>query len=264
MMMKDRTVVILAWILLNTASAVAQNSSNPVLAGVWSSTVTSFNHSAWDIFDLFGCNCTPETYDYLRGLLQDPANDHLSAAELQDMVVTFNRQAINDLLTDEGRRYEDVYDHADDPSILCEPFGVFRTILHNDPIHIEQTIDRIVITTEDLASDRTIYMNTREHPEVPPTSLGHSIGWYEDSTLVIETVGVSANIADDNLGIHNSSQGTSIERYTLSPDGRKLHLLFTLTDPVRYSAPLTLERMRIFTPEVSIENAPCESISGQF
>ena len=51
MMMKDRTVVILAWILLNTASAVAQNSSNPVLAGVWSSTVTSFNHSAWDIFD---------------------------------------------------------------------------------------------------------------------------------------------------------------------------------------------------------------------
>ena len=200
----------------------------------------------------------------MRELLQDPASDHLSAAELQRLIRTFNRAAITDLLTDAGRRYEASYDHADDPSILCEPFGVFRTILHNDPIHIDQMADRLVITTEDLASDRTIFMNTREHPQGPPTSLGHSVGWYEGSTLVIETVGVRANVAEDNLGIHNSDQATSIERYTLSPDGRKLHLEFTLTDPERYSGPLTLERMRIFTPEESMEDAPCESISGQF
>jgi hypothetical protein len=263
-MMQARTAVVMVWILLSTPPVVAQESSNPVLAGVWSATVTSFSHPAWDIVDLFGCNCTPEAYDYLRGLLQDPANDHLSADEVQRMVASFNRQAINDLLTEAGRRYEGAYDHADDPSIFCEPFGVFRTILHNDPIHFDQTTERLVITTEDLASDRTVYMNTREHPDGPPTSLGHSVGWYEGVTLVIETVGVSANVADDNLGIHNSSLATSIERYTLSPDGRKLHLVFTLTDPGSYSGPLTLERMRIFTPEVSMEDAPCESISGQF
>lgn len=262
--MRVKTVVLAVWLFAFAPWGATQEASVPDVAGIWSATVTSFEHPAWDIVDLFGCNCTSESYDYLRSLLQDSSNDHLSADEIQRMVGAFNREAINDLLTEEGSRYEAAYDHADDPSILCEPFGVFRTILHNDPIHFDPIAERLMITTEDLASNRTIHMNTREHPEGPPTSLGHSVGWYEGSTLLIETVGVSANVADDNLGIHNSDNASSIERYTLSDDGRKLLLQFTLIDPIRYREPLILERMRIFTPEVTMEEAPCESISGQF
>jgi hypothetical protein len=136
--------------------------------------------------------------------------------------------------------------------------------LHSDPVRIEQTEDRIVIRTEDMASDRVIYMDGRGHPEDGPLdALGHSIGWYEDSTLVVDTANVAANVAEDNLNIHNTDHASSIERYTLSEDGTRLHMQFTLIDPVMYREPLVLERTRLFTPDVGLLDAPCESISGQ-
>lgn len=256
------TATAIGCIVLSVRIVGAQESS-PDLSGVWSTTVTTFGDPAWSVEDLFACNCTSATYEYINRLLHDPTNDHLSAEELQRVVRAYNMQMISSLQTEAGREHDAAYDHADDPAIQCEPFGAFRTILHNDPIEFEHYSDNIVIRTEDMASDRTIYVDGRGHPVAEPTSLGHSIGWFEGSTLVVETVGVSANVADDNLPIHNSDQATSVERYTISEDGSRLHMTFTLTDPVRFREPLTLERTRIFTPQVPLEDAPCESISGQ-
>ncbi len=236
----------------------------PALTGMWSTTVTAIEHPDWTIEDLFACNCTPETYEYLHELLL-PENDHLSAEEIQQALRAHNQAAIQDLFTDVAREYLSTYDHADDPSIQCEYFGAFRTILHNDPVRIEQNEERIVIRTEDMASDRIIYMDGRSHPEDGLLSpLGHSIGWYEGSTLVVDTVDVAANVAEDGLNIHNADGASSIERYTLSEDGRRLHMQFILTDPVMFREPLVLERTRILTPDVNLLDAPCESISGQF
>jgi len=247
---------------LSVGLAEAQDAP-PALTGMWSTTVTAVAHPDWTIEDLFACNCTPETYEYLHELLL-PENNHLSAGEIQQALRDHNRAAIQDLFTEAAREYLSVYDHADDPSIQCEYFGVFRTVLHNDPMLIEQNEERIVIRTEDMASDRIIYMDGRSHPEDGPLSpLGHSIGWYEGSTLVVDTVNVGANVAEDGLNIHNADHASSIERYTLSEDGRRLHMQFTLTDPVMFREPLVLERTRLFTPDVDLLDAPCESISGE-
>jgi hypothetical protein len=136
--------------------------------------------------------------------------------------------------------------------------------LHNDPILIEQSDDRIVIKGEDMTSDRVIYMDGRGHPEDgKPTPLGHSIGWYEGSTLVVETVNVAANLAEDNLAIHNADNASSVERYTLSEDGRRLRTQLTLIDPVMFKTLPVLENIRLLTPEETLQDAPCEAISGQ-
>jgi hypothetical protein len=37
-----------------------------------------------------------------------------------------------------------------------------------------------------------------------------------------------------------------------------------LIDPAMFREPLVLERTRLFTPEVDLLDASCESISGQF
>ena len=75
--------------------------------------------------------------------------------------------------------------------------------MHNDPILIEQYEDRVAIMPEDTASDRTIHMDGRDHPASgPKTAMGHSIGRHEGRTLVVETVGVTASIAEDNLAAH--------------------------------------------------------------
>lgn len=243
--------------------AVAQDEQRPDLDGIWNGTVTSTEHPLWTVPELFQCNCTPEAYDYLNELLSSPAYDHMSAENIIDEVARFNSEQISALFTEEARAYAEAFDHADDPAIRCEYFGAFRTIMHNDPILIEQTDERIVIYPEDMASDRTIYMDGRPHPDNVLSPLGHSIGWYEGNTLVIETVGVSAAMADDNLSIHNTDGARSIERYTISDDGTHLAMEFTIFDPNTFTEPLTLKRTRIFTPEVSLEDAPCESISGQ-
>ncbi len=248
--------------LLDTRILTAQESP-PAIGGMWSTTVTAIEHPDWTVEDLFACNCTSETYDYLRELLL-PENDHMSALEIEEAIRDYNRLAIRDLFTQEQIDYLAIYDHADDPSIQCEYFGVFRTILHNDPILIEQNQDQIIIRPEDLAADRVVYMDGRGHPENGPlTAIGHSIGWYEGSTLVIDTANISASIAEDALNIHNADNARTIERYKLSEDGKRQHGQFTLIDPVMFQEPLVLERTRIFTPEVNLIDAPCESISGE-
>ncbi len=255
--------VVAVMLAFHCLPSVSQEQARPDLNGIWNGTVTSTQHPLWTVEELFQCNCTPEAYEYLNELLYNPAYDHMSAEDIIDEVARFNSEQIASLFTDEARAYAEAFDHANDPAIQCEYFGAFRTIMHNDPILIEQTDDRITIYPEDMASDRVIYMDERPHPDDILSPLGHSIGWYEGNTLVIETVGVSAAIADDNLSIHNTDGARSIERYTISDDGTHLVMDFTIFDPNTFIEPLTLRRTRIFTPDWTIEDAPCESISGQ-
>jgi hypothetical protein len=137
--------------------------------------------------------------------------------------------------------------------------------LHSDPILFEIHADHIIIKGEDLTVDRTVYMDGRPHPENGRKSpVGHSIGWYEDGALVVETVDVAAGLVDDQLAMHNSDQARSIERYTVSPDGRGLNVEFTLEDPVMLKEPLTIRRLRVLTPDTALDRRPCDTIAGQF
>ena len=238
----------------------------PDLTGVWSTnSMDTLENPAWDIEGLFSCRCAAETYEYLQSLLFDPSNDQLSAKEILDALEVHTSETIADRLTDTGREVGSAFDLGDDPAIQCERFGVFRTVLHSDPIEFEVHDDRILLRGEDLTVDRIVYMDGRGHPVgAPKSAAGHSIGWYEGRTLVVETVDVEAGLADDQLAIHNSDQARSIERYTASLDGSRLDVAFTMYDPVMLREPLTIERPRVFTPDLQLEHAPCEAISGQF
>ena len=253
--------------LFHVALSHAQDSPPVNLSGVWSNnSLDTLENPAWNIEGQFSCRCTTETYEYLRSLLYDPSNDYLSAEEIIETLAAHTRQIIADRLTATGREVGSAFDLADDPAIQCERFGVFRTILHSDPIEFEVYDDRIIILGEDLTVDRTIYMDGRGHPDGGQKSAaGHSIGWYEGRTLVVETVDVTPNLADDQLAVHNSDQARSIERYTVSSeDERRLEVKFTLYDPVMLREPLTIERPRVLTPDVELDRSPCEVISGQF
>ena len=260
-----RSAIALA-LLLASASAYVQEAPPVDLTGVWSpNSLDTLQNPAWDLIGLLSCRCAAESYDYLQELLDDPENDHLSGQDLIRMFEEHTQQVVHDRLSDLGRETAANYDLADDPAIQCERFGAFRTILHSDPIEFEMHDDRIEVRGEDLSVDRTVYMDGRGHPEdMPKTTVGHAIGWWEGETLVIETVGVTANLMDDGLAIHNSDQARGVERYTLGPDGRTLDMTFTMHDPVMLNASLTIRRPRVLTPDVELDRAPCESISGQF
>jgi hypothetical protein len=248
-----------------TGGAPAQDADTPDFSGVWSTnSVDTLENPWWDIVGAFSCRCAAESYDVLDQLLNDPANDGMNAEQIVDTLAAHTREVIAARLTDHGRMVGERFDLADDPAIQCERFNAFRTVLHSDPITFEKLGDRIIIRGEDLTVDRTVWMDGRAHPDTIDGPAGHSIGWYEGDTLVVETVNVPPGLVDDQLAIHSSDQARSIERYRITHDGHQLYADFTLYDPVMLEAPLTIVRPRVLTPDVELDRAPCEAIAGQF
>ena len=262
-------LLVLAWLGVTACGpatdAPVRDTGAPDFTGVWSTnSVDTLESPWWDIVGAFSCRCAAESYDVLDRLLNDPANDAMNAEQIVETLAAHTDQVIAERLTPHGRMVGDNFDLADDPAIQCERFNAFRTALHSDPIEFEVLGDRIIIRGEDLTVDRTVWMDGREHPDTTEGPGGHSIGWYEDDTLVVETVNVPPGLVDDQLRIHSSGQARSVERFRVTHDGHQLYADFTLYDPVMLKEPLTIVRPRVLTPDVELDRAPCEAIAGQF
>lgn len=251
---------------LHASLSTAQDAAPVNLSGVWSTnSFDTLENPGWNIVGLFSCRCATETYDLLDSLLYNSSNDHMTAVDIIEALEVHTDEVIANRVTERGRAVGAAFDLANDPAIQCEQFPAFRTALHSDPIVFETYDDYIIIKGEDLTVDRTVYMDGRGHPENPGISAaGHAIGWYEDGALVVETVGVTPGLVDDQLTLHSSEQARSVERYRPSEDGRRLDTTFTIHDPIMLQSPLTIRRLRVQTPDVQLDRAPCEAIAGQF
>lgn len=135
---------------------------------------------------------------------------------------------------------------ADDPEANCLPTGVPRIAPY--PWRIVQTpaygpaTHLYFLFEGNVHSYRQIFMDGREHPpadELDPTWYGHSIGWWEDDTLVIDTVGFNDLTWFDFLGNPHSTELHTIERYTRT-DHNTLENITTVIDPAAYRQPFTI------------------------
>jgi hypothetical protein len=110
------------------------------------------------------------------------------------------------------------------PSIVYTMQGPF-------PMEIYQATELIVMKLEYFDLVRIVFMDGRGHPEnVPHSKVGHSVGRWEGSTLVVDTVKISASTITNN-GLNHSDEVRVIERFWLSPDGRTLFGLQEFEDP---------------------------------
>ena len=153
--------------------------------------------------------------------------------------------------TEEGQRRLDAFDiHVDDPSLQCLPSGLGRTWDEPDTtVEINQLDDRIVIRYEMFDLVRTIMLNQNGHPLQPNPStvdisgvamptMGHSIAWYEDDALVIETLAYAPGNITTLLRYPPQSEALrSIERIYRDEEDR-LVVDITYVDPIILAAPL--------------------------
>ena len=94
--------------------------------------------------------------------------------------------------------------------------------------------------TGDAGAHRVIYMDGRLHPPDPvPTWWGHSIGRWEDDSLVVDTVGYNDKFWFDSRGTPHTEQLHTIERFTRINFGTLIND-FTLDDPGAFSKPVQL------------------------
>jgi hypothetical protein len=132
---------------------------------------------------------------------------------------------------------------TDDPNAWCLPMGVMRynpypfrfiqNYTHKKPTHL-------FIMYELMRTFRQVFMDGRKHPpELDPTWFGHSIGWYEKDTLVIDTVGFNDKPWFDGRGTPHTERLHTVERWTRVDRG---HLVteVLIDDPGAFSRPFTV------------------------
>jgi hypothetical protein len=129
-----------------------------------------------------------------------------------------------------------------EPHTRCKPSGGPRQWLTPYGAELVELPDAKVAYIFDIGGPhtyRTIYMDGRKHPaKLTPSFYGHSIGWWEGDTLVVDTVGFNEDFWIDRGQVPHTSQLHLIEKYTrTSLDTMRYEL--TVDDPGAYTAPFT-------------------------
>jgi len=135
-------------------------------------------------------------------------------------------------------------DHQDDPLSQCMPPGVPRinmtTAAAPHPFKIVQTPSLVVLLYETSANStfRQVFLDGRPLPKEPqPTWLGYSIGHWDGSTLVVDTIGFNGRAwLDTAKGHPQTESGHVTERFTRRDFGH-LDIDITIDDPGAYEKP---------------------------
>ena len=128
----------------------------------------------------------------------------------------------------------------DDPQTNCLPLAVPRGNPY--PFRMVETPTHLFIINESMHGFRQVFMDGRKHPaeaDLEPNWHGHSIGWWEGDTLVIDTVGFNDLTWMDNYGHLHSDKMHTVERYTRTDLGN-MRIEILIDDPVAYTRPFTL------------------------
>ena len=150
------------------------------------------------------------------------------------------RPTIDGVLTEKGRVADAAFSELDNPAANCVPHTA--PFLHVLPYlnEIEVGDDTVTIRSEFFRVDRVVYMDGRGHPPNGVRSnQGHSIGWWEDDVLVVDTTLFEDHRTANHPGVPSGAQKHVIERYELSPAATRLILTFSVEDPEYLAEPMT-------------------------
>jgi hypothetical protein len=113
----------------------------------------------------------------------------------------------------------------------CKPPGLVYSMQGPFGMEIFQGRDLIVIKMEYYDAVRVIFMNASTHPaDWPLSDMGHSIGRWEDDTLIVETAKLRPSTLFNN-GLAHSENIRVYERFKLSSDGSVLMVTQEFEDP---------------------------------
>jgi hypothetical protein len=136
--------------------------------------------------------------------------------------------------------YDDRQKHELEPHARCKPSGFAREFLTPYGVEFVELTELGRIYIFDVGGPhtfRTIYMDGRAHPVKPtPTYYGHSIGWWEGDTLVVDTVGYNESFWLDRRGLPHTDKLHTVERFTRTNQAQVRYEVM-VEDTGAYTAP---------------------------
>lgn len=168
-------------------------------------------------------------------------------------------------LNDAGRAARAAYDPLSDenPEASCigrpTPAALVSSSLYLMEIDIREEEQTVVIQSEYYDETRTVYMDGREHPGPDERfATGHSIGWWEEDTLVVDTRNFEDHRSPYQIGVPSGGQKHVVERYRLTEDGAHIDLEFTLDDPEYLAEPMVHRRQLNYSPHMQMYPGACD------
>jgi len=153
------------------------------------------------------------------------------------------------------------------PRHFCTATNIFADWQFDRHVNeIIQTEDSITLKYGLMDIERTIYMMMDEHPnDVSPSRAGHSIGRWEGSTLVVDTVGFSEGyLQAGGRGFAKHSEAMhTVERITYNAENQSLTREYTAEDPMYFTGTYS-GRDVVYASDVPFEPYDCTELKDEF
>lgn len=133
--------------------------------------------------------------------------------------------------------YDDRQTHDLEPHARCKASGAVRQLLTPYGVEIVDIPELQRMYIFDIGGPHTwreIYMDGRSHPtDFEHNNYGHSVGWWEGDTLVIDSVGYNTEFWFERRGLPHTESAHVIEYYTRTSNDA-MEYRFVLEDPMVY------------------------------
>jgi hypothetical protein len=110
-------------------------------------------------------------------------------------------------------------------------------------------------------------LNVDSHDGASESLLGHSIGAWDGSTLVVNTARFAEHaegtLRPPPFRLPSSNQRHLQEWFSLADEGQALIYAFEFTDPVYLTAPVRGERRFTYAPGIDFDPVPCSVENAQ-
>jgi hypothetical protein len=148
----------------------------------------------------------------------------------------------------------------------CIPIGEPVVMVYPVANTIKASKDKVVIKTDWMDTERTVYLDGRQHPPATQTFLhGHSVGHWDGKALVVETANFKEHQSGLTTTLPSSTQKKLTERFELAEDGKTLKYSGTVEDPVYLTAPGQFNATWEYRPTMPFSNQKCDvQIARQF
>ena len=156
-----------------------------------------------------------------------------------------------------GKALVDAFKEDQNPALDCyDPGPPKSTILPYPHIISRPDASTVLIERDLLPTPRVVYLD-RNHAAGMPSTMGHSVGWFEGDVLVVETGNFLADRWGSQTGVDSSDQKHLLEKYSLINGGMGLMAEITVTDPVYLSEPVTFKHYWKKLGDRKLVEAPC-------
>jgi hypothetical protein len=131
--------------------------------------------------------------------------------------------------------------HDLEPHARCKASGAIRQFLTPYGVEIVELEEFNRLYIFDIGGPHTyreVFMDGRSHPaDLEPSNYGHNIGWWDDDTLVVDSVGYNEDFWFERMGLPHT-EAVHIIEYFRRPDAATVEYTFVMDDPTAYDAPV--------------------------